>query len=116
MRLMQDSEVDMEKEDTTTRAVELEEHMKIQHTVTRLALQEPRHTGRRNNHAQCAHLLDPAHQMLDVLRRDMMTGEDTLESAHRDQAGRDLVSSTLGSVSPTHCSNWNISGWSAPSR
>ncbi|OKP13574.1 hypothetical protein PENSUB_765 [Penicillium subrubescens] len=90
MRLMQDSEVDMEKEDMTTRAVELEEDMKIQHTVTRLALQEPRHMGRRNNHAQCAHLLDRAHQMLDVLRRDMMTVEDILESAHRDQAGRDL--------------------------
>jgi hypothetical protein len=76
--------------------------MKIQHTVTRLALQEPRHTGRRNNHAQCAHLLDQAHQMPDVLRRDMMTGEDTLESDRRDQADRDLVSSTLGSVSPTY--------------
>ncbi|GLI77821.1 hypothetical protein PoHVEF18_006115 [Penicillium ochrochloron] len=91
MRLMQGLVVDMEKEDMTTRAEELEEHMKIQHTVTRLALQEPRHTGRRNNHAQCAHLLDQAHQMPDVLRRDMMTGEDTLESDRRDQADRDFV-------------------------
>lgn len=92
MRLMLAMAVAMEKEDMTTQAMVVGEGMKIQHTVTRLALQEPRRTARRNNHARCARLLDPAHQMPDVLQRAMMTDAGTLENNPRDQAGPDLVS------------------------
>lgn len=92
MRLMLGMAVVMERADMTTRTMEVGEDMRIQHTVTRLALQEPRHMARRNNHARCARLLDRVLQIPDVFRRDMMTGADTLENAHRDQPALELVS------------------------
>lgn len=117
MRLMQDTAVDMEKEDMITQIMEVEEGMKIQRTFTRLVLQEPRRTARRNNHARCAHLLDRVLQMPDDLRRDMMTVEGILENAHRDQAAPDLVSSTSRTISVSMlCPNWDSSGWPATSR
>lgn len=98
MPLMLDSAVAMEKEDMTTGRVEVEEGMKIQPTVIRLVLQQPRRTARRNNHARCARLLDRVLQILDVLRRVMMTGADILGNAPRDQVGLGLVSTTAGAV------------------
>jgi hypothetical protein len=116
MRLMLGMAVVMEKEDTTTRTMEAGEDTRIQHTVTRLALQEPRRMAHRNNHARCAGLLDQVLQIPDALRRDMMTGADTLQIANRDQPAPELVSNIcrlcfLGMP----CSNWGISGCS-PSR
>lgn len=116
MRLMLGMAAVMEREDTTTRTMEVGEDTRIQHTVTRLALQEPRRTARRNNHARCARLLDRVLQIPDALRQDMMTGADILENAHRDQPALELVSykcrlCLLGMP----CSNWVISGCS-PSR
>jgi hypothetical protein len=117
MPLMLDSAGAMEKEDMTTGMAEVEEGMKIQHTVIRLVLQEPRRTARRNNHARCARLLDRVLQILDVRRRDMMTGADILGNAPRDQAGPDLVSTTAKTVFVSMlCSNSDISGWTATSR
>ena len=115
MRLMLGMAVVMEKEDTTTRTMEVGD-TRIQHTVTRLALQEPRLMVRRNNHARCARLLDQVLQIPDVLRWDMTTGADTLEIVHRDQPAPELVSNICRlCLLGMPCSNWGISGCS-PSR